>query len=714
MKIFINDIELDHAGNATSTITVSVTGEPSATAVTPYSSEVFRVPATPRNLAAFGFPVSVGTLAPADTTGKVTGAFGEIEGPAIVTEITQEYIEFTIVSGNAIWVQKVKQTPLRALNFSDWNHPLTATNVQASINGSKPYIYDACYRGAPQKEGEMTLQERFPAVKVWPLVKKIFNSHGINVVSDTLSDIYANLCLLFTQSDNILDLTATKRSRFEVERNNETIGKLLQKGVVTTLDFFFAPPGPAINFFITKRDDDGFWGQTGNDNYVVPEVFDGSSMSFRIKLTFSLQRSAESTYICDVNGNPYFATAKLLVTKNNSTLGEVTQVLTNTAVAMQLQFTLDLQTDSIRVAKNDIFKVYFVIDGYAIDNEMQYTYMLLKIGQTNPPTKWTFENFVSPYFAENEVVDFSKILPDITQGEFLANLTTALDLVYYFDFHRKRLIIENRATFENQWQYPLDAVDEKSINLKLFADTSLKKLVFSMLKDDNDGFYNSQYKIETQEINPPYNNSAGNIQMFEIPFATTAKRPGTIIGISGEVLAIAREQDTYTNGQRVLPQFSTVFALRLVKYVGTQTVNVWYHKNFISQIAKFEPMQLSEFVYLHRKRIYELFGKWVKLTAALPKNHANGILTADTLVSLRTPVSYKGNLFRVNSAKLSADSQFAELELVETFAPALELNIGGQTPAMAMAVSVGDEPLSANSVDSIIFTGETTYEEDDT
>lgn len=714
MKIFINDIELDHAGNATSTITVSVTGEPSATAVTPYSSEVFRVPATPRNLAAFGFPVSVGTLAPADTMGKVTGAFGEIEGPAIITEITQEYIEFTIVSGNAIWVQKVKQSPLRSMDFSDWAHTLNVTNVQASINGSKPYIYDACYRGAPQKEGEMILQERFPAVKVWPLVKKIFNSHGINVISSTLSDDYANLCLLFTQSDDILNSKNFKRARFEVERPNETRSFSFLQNVISPIKFFYGQPGTVLEFQVINRDDEKFWAATPSDNYKVPESLDGAAMSFRSRVRFAVTRRFESSYYCDNYGYAATALARLQILKGSTVISEKTQILTNTSLASGLYFSMEAQTDSIRVYKNEVYKVYFAIEGYVVDYEVPKAYLYLYCGGELPTEKWTFENFVSPYFAENETVDFAKILPDITQGEFLANLTTALDLVYYFDFHRKRLIIENRATFENQWQYPLDAVDEKSINLKLFADTSLKKLIFSILKDDNDGFYNSQYKIETQEINPPYNNPAGNIQMFEIPFATTAKRPGTIIGIAGEVLAIAREQDTYTNGQRVLPQFSTVFALRLAKYVGIQSVNVRYHKNFISQIAKFEPMQLSEFVYLHRKRIYELFGKWVKLTAALPKNHANGILTADTLVSLRTPVSYKGNLFRVNSAKLSADSQFAELELVETFAPALELNIGGQTPAMAMAVSVGDEPLAANNVDSIIFTGETTYEEDDT
>jgi hypothetical protein len=101
------------------------------------------------------------------------------------------------------------QDRLRSIDMSDADIVLNKTNVLASETGTPFVLFDLTDRGAYKQIDGIDITDRFPALRLTDLLKRIFNHYGVGLTTEGLNgDEY----LLFMQESEIRNSDEWKRN----------------------------------------------------------------------------------------------------------------------------------------------------------------------------------------------------------------------------------------------------------------------------------------------------------------------------------------------------------------------------------------------------------------------------------------------------------------------------------------------------------------------
>ena len=183
-------------------LSIELPTEPGEIPITRTTS--LKVPMTSQ-LAAICDPNGYQGTAPKATL--VTQRFS-LDGTIYPTQVTENErgttAEVVLLSGNAGWVQKLKERSMKVLDMSKFNHIVNMTNIENSWRGDLPYCYYTADRGDEVMPGERTIYELRPALKVATLLKEIFRQAGVNLISNTLNaSTFGKYFVVYEPGDNI-------------------------------------------------------------------------------------------------------------------------------------------------------------------------------------------------------------------------------------------------------------------------------------------------------------------------------------------------------------------------------------------------------------------------------------------------------------------------------------------------------------------------------
>jgi len=377
-------------------------------------------------------------------------------------------------------------------------------------------------------------------------------------------------------------------------------------------------------------------------------------------------------------------------------------------------FDFEVQTPALRVSKNETFSTKVVVGGYVINNEVFMTNIYFQMLET--PTGygqqrgWQFESFASPFYAENETVNIATLLPDISQSEFLSKLSEALDLVWLYDSTTETVRAENRMYASDAWSVDLPAEQITDESWTVY-DASTSAVRFKFLSDDGDGLYKTLKTPPTSLVRSPVEIPGGEVNDYEVPFADTAMMDGHRVGVETQILAMAESGENWNMGALVMPEYRTNFELRLVRYMGTKQLEYKYHGQLSQVMPVLEPVPIEFYSAVHSTRLSELWGKTLKLKAKIDADYVNRLLVPRVELSMRTPVIWKGDTYKVQKVQLDADQLTGTLTLVATDVRTVS-GTGGQFATPESTVGTGVENILIDNNNELIFNGLTNYAED--
>ena len=229
-------------------------------------------------------------------------------------------IECVLLSGNAGWVQKLKERRMNELDTSQvFDHPFTLENVVASFSGQLPYCYYTADRGDELLPGERTLYEFRPAFNLARLLKEIFRQAEVNLISNTINgSAFAKYFVVFEPDDNPRQLQNIEYKRCWVKIDSG--GKSQQAGYPNPVPISLLENGSyeIVNFSTTATEviNDEIYNTTFRAA-VVPSSQAGMSVFVSAAIFFKWTRQFNTTIFSSPIGTPSPVVIRLKIQKNN-------------------------------------------------------------------------------------------------------------------------------------------------------------------------------------------------------------------------------------------------------------------------------------------------------------------------------------------------------------------------------------------------------------
>ena len=126
-----------------------------------------------------------------------------LRGTLTIDTVSAKSAKAIFVSGNGYLWARMGQTRLRDIPMTGANVVLNKTNVLASESGSPFVLFDMTDRGAFQSSVGIDITDRFPALQVKELLRRVVNHFGAGVVFDEWRTRLDDKYLLYTQDSNI-------------------------------------------------------------------------------------------------------------------------------------------------------------------------------------------------------------------------------------------------------------------------------------------------------------------------------------------------------------------------------------------------------------------------------------------------------------------------------------------------------------------------------
>lgn len=154
-------------------------------------SKIIRVPATENNQQILGRLHDV-AINPTLTglEGRLVKNGFELKGRVIIHDIERDkdgiHYNLQIVSGNGDWVKQLEGKMITELDIPTIEHEYNDTNINDSETAGGDYVYPLINYGQFQggdTGAEVIDEDRIPAVKVWAVMQKIYNTIGYKVSS---------------------------------------------------------------------------------------------------------------------------------------------------------------------------------------------------------------------------------------------------------------------------------------------------------------------------------------------------------------------------------------------------------------------------------------------------------------------------------------------------------------------------------------------------
>lgn len=588
-----------------------------------------------------------------------------------------------LLSGNAGWVQKIKEKSMKDLNTSTFDHVVNLENVVNSWDGSKPYCYYTADRGDELLPNERTLYEFRPAFKISALLKEIFKQAGARLISNTLNaSSFEKYFVMYEPDDNPRNCESIDYRRCFVKKDIDIHGQQL----TTSHPISLYPTNERVHFSTSLQGgiNDELYSEI-SDSIITPSEHNNLSIWIHVRLFFSFRREYETTFFCNYLGEEGNIKVHVELYSGFQILSHQVITVTNSNWGDTLSADLPINYEYGTI--NNKYYVIIRTDGYVWDKThagiVWFEYRPNGFLKYAPSGWWTI----------NDKTNLNKLLPDETQAEFLAKIANTFDLVFAADIYGTNVYCETRANWLNSFANEIK-IEDLIGSVQWQAAPRLENNIerYQLAEDGKD---KGQYAVRKNKIlNMKISNPAimSGTEDYTFEFSDTI--------FKGWMLRLYSEPLTYEG----VP-YTWGFEPRLLYHAGRQQVSYRINGIYQSwQVPVWQAVNVDTIAQWHAARRLQLeLGKEVRLKTRLGYDIINKIIAQG---GIRTPLVWRGQQYYLTNMLIRSDSDIVELTLLPLISYTGEINgepLPNTIPPLAEAAAGGDNILiSAEDVKIVL------------
>ena len=507
--------------------------------ITGTSTKTFKIPATAANQAIFDYVEDVKStgITPNNKPTAVVydGGVELMRGFAQMKSIkingSTEY-QVSIISDNRDWANAFKQISLRDEDWSDGTHELSWTNQTNSetftlTNTSGDtvdwIVYPLINYGSLRFDYStvLSISDRYPSFKISEILYRIFKTQGYKISSTFYTNVLTNLYIPLTEDfrkpesfreEQLFRATKSLNQNLNIAGGNETI------------------------IFQTENFDNG-------NNYSDPTFTVAEKALYNFTTIIKINSTSGSNQNITVriykNGTDILATRSFVLAPGDNATASI-DLLNYGTTGNENGATLDV--------------------GDLVTVKVEYQAGIVVVEQNS-----TFENDVILDYIEGQDVEVERLIPNITQLEFLQAIKDVFNLKFWTDTKERIVYFEPEEDFYNGSEVDIsDKIDYNKTIEETFFNTA-RELDFTYSNDSNDKFLT--------EYNNHLDSSLGSRQVtssnkFGAATKTySAKFSPTYMG-NMEQLGLFQTQVPRLWSEESLPAKTTKFNIRILYYNG--------------------------------------------------------------------------------------------------------------------------------------------------
>jgi hypothetical protein len=591
--------------------------------------------------------------------------------PTLITENEKgTTAEVVLLSGNAGWVQKLKERSMKALDMSKFNHLVNMTNIENSWRGDLPYCYYTADRGDEIMPGERTIYELRPALKVATLLKEIFRQAGVNLISNTLNaSSFGKYFVVYEPGDNLRNCESIDYRRCWAKIDSGS--KMQHAGDPAVLITFLTNETWEIVPFATGAINDEIYNPDLKAAFVPTEHKD-LALWLNTSISFRFTRQFESTIFSDSLGRdkPVLVSLKLL--RNGVVVSSSSMQVSNQQWGQT--FTLypppfgDYGVEGVK------YQTRLEISGYLYDDEVP----------GNVYFDYTSGGFLkyapSGWWKIGAQTDLKALLPDEIQSDFVAKIAKAFDLIFATDMYGINVYCETRASWLNSFVNPIE-VESLIGGVQWQSAPRLENNIerYTMTEDSNDKGQYATRKNRILDIKLSNPAIMTGVEEYTTDFSDTL--------FKGWMLRLYSEPLTY----KAVP-YTWEFGPRLLYFAGRQNVTYRINGTYKSwQVPVWQAVDVNTIAQWHATRRLQLeIGKEVKLRVLMSYDLVNSIIAQG---GIRRAIKWRGQQYYLTNMTIRSDSDIVDITLLPLLSYSGE--IGGKPlpttiPTGVMASAGGD------------------------
>lgn len=632
--INVNGVWLD-VGDIGFTVTFAIADVQDPTARKAFRSSTITVPATDKNLRAFGNPDIVGVLQSTGFTGQLKIGMFTFLGDVILYGFEwigrERFLSFQLVTNSL--VEKLKGVKLSDLDLSSGDHTITAANINSSPTTYVKWgLFD---HGNEIKRSETNCfaVERHPGLHVESLVNAIITEAGYSLTGALNTEHYMfDFTKLLINKSNFEDDKIVAAS---VINFSKIFSAAIANATLTISDFdelipFVATSDKGNNFNLSK--------------YIVP-----AAGAYRFLVDFLMDFEVISGGTINRNFN-----INLKIKVNGTTIATTSHTVG--AVTIGVDIPLALDSSFIHLAAGD--QVTVTLGTSAATGSFTIT----------PPSGETafftiggdgdFDSEADPRRGLNYPLTIAEILPDVECLEFLKWYFALMNLVFRVDENTKIVTIQDYSGF-----YTGDIMDWTS---KLVIDDQITveklkrpaKLTIGYANDDADiGTKNLTGFATVDEVFTEYEDTDGEII---VPFAWTLAGTAYRYGLPGWLVPTAVGDKALNFKTRIL-KWSPISANW--RFEGVTVGTFPYFSGYNLSPSNIKDRYIA---YITNLRNSKTVRATFRLTDFDIYNILNWNIGSDARALVRlTTSTLEGLYYLIEVSKWNADTQEAECLLLQ-------------------------------------------------
>jgi len=411
-----------------------------------------------------------------------------IAGTVIVLSVSQDYIKVIISADD--WMEAMKNTNLRDIDFSDEDHELTKTNIVASWSAANAfYRYPMINFGqlvtpaTGSQPHDWTVQDFVPIFRVIDIMEYIFSPWTI--VSDWAATTYAKK-LYILATEQIADNDFITYKGLEVHPSDSTVNRAgVSIDLLATEDIQLAKDPVVLD---DETTDEGTDFNNATYIYTVPE--DGT---YRFIFTWTSEGAGSGAFFT-VNSSDYDVNIEV----NGSSVAQKTDTDAGGDDALNVtDETLD--TGYIHLEEGDEVTVTVEINANVTNDTGPDpdTFNIYLTADTMIEAIWSQWN---RYPGKGKTITASDYMPDILAIDFIRAVKHLANLRFFADYQNQNIYIEPAQTF-----FAIDGEtdlselqDNEDYTLEPVSKNYNKYVILGLIEDEKDKAY-MEYK-ESQGI----------------------------------------------------------------------------------------------------------------------------------------------------------------------------------------------------------------------
>ena len=604
-----------------------------------------------------------------------------LDGTIYPTQITENEkgttAEVVLLSGNAGWVQKLKERSMKALDMSKFNHLVNMTNIENSWRGDLPYCYYTADRGDEVMPGERTIYEFRPALKVATLLKEIFRQAGVNLISNTLNaSTFGKYFVVYEPGDNLRNCESIDYRRCWAKIDSGS--KMQHAGDPAVLITFLTNETWEIVPFATGAINDEIYNPDLKAAFVPTEHKD-LALWLNTSISFRFTRQFESTIFSDSLGRdkPVLVSLKLL--RNGVVVSSSSMQVSNQQWGQT--FTLypppfgDYGVEGVK------YQTRLEISGYLYDDSdfgnVYFDYTSGGFLKYAPSGWWKI----------GAQTDLKALLPDEIQSDFVAKIAKAFDLIFATDMYGINVYCETRASWLNSFVNPIE-VESLIGGVQWQAAPRLENNVerYTMIEDGSDKGQYATRKNKVLDIKLSNPAIMTGVEEYTIDFSDTL--------FKGWMLRLYSEPLTY----KAVP-YTWEFGPRLLYFSGRQNVTYRINGTYKSwQVPVWQAVDVNTIAQWHATRRLQLeIGKEVKLRVLMSYDLVNSIIAQG---GIRRAIKWRGQQYYLTNMTIRSDSDIVEITLLPL------LSYSGDIGGKPLPTTIPPEVMASAGAEDILIVAE--------